>query len=48
MSRIMQTDTTNIGSMHLLVINGEGNVRYETYNYFKVQAGDAVYWGKEE
>lgn len=32
----------------LVVINGEGYVRNDIENYIKVQAGDAVFWEKDE
>lgn len=32
----------------LLIIAGEGYVRGETDEYYKVQAGDAVFWEKDE
>jgi quercetin dioxygenase-like cupin family protein len=32
----------------LLIMNGEGYVRGEKEEYFKVQAGDAVFWEKDE
>lgn len=32
----------------LLILNGEGYVRDEKDEYFKVQSGDAVFWGKGE
>ncbi|RDW17217.1 cupin [Oceanobacillus chungangensis] len=32
----------------LIIINGEGYVRNEKEEYFKVQSGDAVYWEKGE
>jgi len=32
----------------LLILNGEGDVRGEKEKYIKVQAGDAVFWGKDE
>ncbi|MNR37887.1 Cupin domain protein [compost metagenome] len=32
----------------LLIIAGEGEVRGEEHEYCKVQAGDAVFWQKDE
>lgn len=32
----------------LLITNGQGSVRGEKDEYFKVQAGDAVFWEKDE
>ncbi|MFJ7736318.1 cupin [Lysinibacillus sp. NPDC097287] len=32
----------------LLILNGEGYVRGEKEEYFKVQSGDAVFWEKHE
>jgi quercetin dioxygenase-like cupin family protein len=32
----------------LVVITGEGYVRNDREEYFKVQSGDAVFWGKDE
>ena len=32
----------------LLILNGEGYVRNEKEEYFKVEAGDAVFWEKDE
>jgi mannose-6-phosphate isomerase-like protein (cupin superfamily) len=32
----------------LLIVAGEGEVRGEKDEYFKVQAGDAVFWEKDE
>lgn len=32
----------------LLILNGEGYVRNESNEYFKVQEGDAVFWVKDE
>jgi quercetin dioxygenase-like cupin family protein len=32
----------------LLIMNGEGYVRGEKDEYFKVQSGDAVFWEKDE
>ena len=32
----------------LVVINGEGYVRNDKEEYFKVQSGDAVFWEKDE
>lgn len=32
----------------LLILNGEGYVRSEKDEYFKVQSGDAVFWRKHE
>ncbi|MEK5442305.1 MULTISPECIES: cupin domain-containing protein [unclassified Fredinandcohnia] len=32
----------------LLILNGEGDVRGEKEEYIKVQAGDAVFWEKDE
>ncbi len=32
----------------LLIMNGEGFVRGEKEEYFKVQSGDAVFWEKDE
>lgn len=32
----------------LLVMNGEGYVRGDKEEYFKVQSGDAVFWEKDE
>ncbi|CAM5215257.1 Cupin OS=Ureibacillus acetophenoni OX=614649 GN=SAMN05877842_11970 PE=4 SV=1 [Ureibacillus acetophenoni] len=32
----------------LLIMNGEGFVRGESEEYFKVQPGDAVFWEKDE
>jgi len=32
----------------LLIMNGEGYVRGESEEYFKVQPGDAVFWEKDE
>ena len=32
----------------LLVVNGEGYVRNEKEEYFKIQPGDAVFWEKDE
>ncbi|CAH1194223.1 hypothetical protein PAECIP111892_01478 [Paenibacillus auburnensis] len=32
----------------LLIIAGEGEVRGEANEYFKVEAGDAVFWQKDE
>lgn len=32
----------------LLILNGEGYVRNEKDEYFKVESGDAVYWEKDE
>ncbi|MGJ9458346.1 cupin [Oceanobacillus sp. CF4.6] len=32
----------------LLIVNGEGYVRGEKEEYFKVQSGDAVFWEKDE
>ena len=32
----------------LLIIKGEGYVRSEDEEYFKVQSGDAVFWEKDE
>ncbi|MEH7234608.1 cupin [Bacillus sp. JJ1562] len=32
----------------LLVVNGEGYVRNEKEEYFKVESGDAVFWEKDE
>ena len=32
----------------LFVVNGEGFVRNEKEDYVKVQAGDAVFWTKDE
>jgi len=32
----------------LMVIHGEGYVRNDKEEYFKVQPGDAVFWGKDE
>lgn len=32
----------------LLILNGEGYARGEEDEYFKVAAGDAVYWEKDE
>lgn len=32
----------------LLILNGEGYVRNEKEEYFKVQPGDAVFWEKDE
>lgn len=32
----------------LLIMNGEGYVRNEKEDYYKVQAGDAVFWKKDE
>ncbi|RDW20340.1 cupin [Oceanobacillus arenosus] len=32
----------------LLILNGEGYVRNEKDEYFKVQSGDAVFWDKDE
>ena len=32
----------------LLIMNGEGYVRNEIEDYYKVQAGDAVFWKKDE
>ena len=32
----------------LVVITGEGYVRNDREEYFKVQSGDAVYWEKDE
>ncbi|WP_404451814.1 AraC family ligand binding domain-containing protein [Virgibacillus necropolis] len=32
----------------LLIMNGEGYVRGEKEQYFQVQAGDAVFWNKDE
>ena len=31
-----------------LLLNGEGNVRNEVDEYFKVESGDAVFWEKDE
>ena len=32
----------------LLVLNGEGYVRNEKEEYYKIQPGDAVFWEKDE
>ena len=32
----------------LLIVNGEGYVRNEIEDYYKIQAGDAVFWKKDE
>ncbi len=32
----------------LLILNGEGYVRNETSEYYKVVSGDAVFWEKDE
>lgn len=32
----------------MLVLNGEGYVRNEIEEYYKVQAGNAIFWGKGE
>lgn len=32
----------------LLIVSGEGLVRAEQEEYFKVKAGDAVFWNKDE
>lgn len=32
----------------LLILNGEGYVRNEKDEYFKVESGDAVFWDKDE
>jgi len=32
----------------LLIVNGEGYVRNETSDYYRVVSGDAVFWGKDE
>jgi quercetin dioxygenase-like cupin family protein len=32
----------------LLILNGEGYVRNEKDEYFKVESGDAVFWEKDE
>ncbi|MFC7686451.1 cupin [Ureibacillus sp. GCM10028918] len=32
----------------LLVLNGEGYVRSEKEEYYKIQQGDAVFWEKDE
>ena len=32
----------------LLILNGEGYVRNEVDEYFKVESGDAVFWEKDE
>ena len=37
-----------VGPQLLLVLNGKGAVRGETDEYFTVEAGDAVFWGKGE
>lgn len=31
-----------------LLLNGEGYVRNENDKYYKVESGDAVFWGKDE
>ena len=37
-----------VGDQLLLILNGEGYVRNEEEKYFKVEAGDAVFWKKDE
>ncbi|HLR51669.1 MAG TPA: AraC family ligand binding domain-containing protein [Candidatus Avamphibacillus sp.] len=37
-----------IVSQLLLILNGEGYVRGKEEEYYKVQPGDAVFWGKDE
>lgn len=32
----------------LLILNGEGYVRNKKDEHFKVESGDAVFWGKDE
>ena len=36
------------GPQLLLILNGEGYVRNDKEEYYKVEAGDAVFWGKDE
>ncbi|WP_373906668.1 cupin domain-containing protein [Ureibacillus sinduriensis] len=54
MSRIIQTGNGIVGYHQaivpqlFLVLNGEGFVRNDKEVYFKVQSGDAVFWGKDE
>lgn len=51
----MHLDKTGIVGYHqavvpqlLLILNGEGYVRNEKEEYVKVEAGDAVFWEKDE
>ena len=37
-----------VGPQLLLILNGEGYVRNEKEEYFKVEAGDAVFWENDE